>query len=314
MSQTNAAQAEDSCAHRVFAALWKKYTDLVIDARSIEQSLRSKGDVWNEDHVAFRTFPGEHTGMHILQSVFEALGYRRKDDYFFEDKQLKAFWLEPPLTHGRKCSEVAPKIFVSELILDKFPTEFQEIVKSAARQVKASPVKRIQALASKVKNGDRQSEDELVAECIAFLSSGAGWHRPCFNDYELLRKSSEYAAWTLVFGNNINHFTVSVQLMASFKDIHSLNAHIVNDLKIPMNSTGGITKGTPELRLEQSSTLAVQLPVLFQEGIKTLPYAFVEFAYRYPLEGNRHDANWNSYYQGFVINNADKIFESTNLR
>jgi Domain of unknown function (DUF1338) len=81
-----------------------------------------------------------------------------------------------------------------------------------------------------------------------------------------------------------------------------------------MNTTGGITKGTPELRLEQSSSLAVQLPVRFQNGSRTLPYAFVEFAYRWPLEGKKPDGMWHSYYQGFVVNNADKIFESTNVR
>jgi hypothetical protein len=102
--------------------------------------------------------------------------------------------------------------------------------------------------------------------------------------------------------------------MNSFEDIHGLNQHIGKELKIAMNTSGGLTKGTPELRLEQSSTLAAQIPVLFQDGLKTLPYAFVEFAFRYPIENKKDDGMWDSYYQGFVTNNADKIFESTNMR
>ena len=304
----------ESCAQKVFAKLWANYTNLVADARTIEQSLRKKGDIWNEDHVAFRALPGDHTGMHVLQAVFEALGYRRRDDYHFDEKQLAAFWLEPPGTKGKKCSETAPKVFVSELLLPKFAKDFQDIVRNATAQVRCNPVKKIQKLSADAVKGDLKAADLLVDECVAFLSGGAPWARPTIADYERLRKDSEYAAWTMVFGFNINHFTVSVQLMKTFKDIHGLNEHITKDLKILMNTTGGLTKGTPDLKLEQSSTLAVQLPILLQDGLMTMPYAFVEFAYRYPESNCQSDGMWDSYYQGFVTNNADKIFESTNSR
>jgi hypothetical protein len=304
----------ETCARKVFERLWNNYTSLVVDARSIETALRAKGDTWNEDHVAFRTFPGEYTGRHVLVEIFKALGYKERDNYHFEDKQLDAIWLEPPGTSGKKCDQVAPKVFVSELILKKFSPDFQRIITTATAQVKATPVGKIKELSQKASAGDQKAADELVEECVSYLSGGAPWARPSFEDYEILRKDSEYAAWTLLFGFNINHFTVSVQLMKTFSDIHGLNKFIQTDLKIPMNTTGGLTKGTPELRLEQSSSLAVQLPVRFQNGARIVPYAFVEFAYRWPLEGKKSDGMWHSYYQGFVVNNADKIFESTNVR
>lgn len=304
----------ETAAHSVFDRLWKNYTDLVVDARVIEQSLLSKGDVWNEDHVAFRTFPGPNTGMHVLRKIFESLGYQKRDDYYFEDKKLKAFWMEPPNTKGNTCAAVAPKIFVSELCLEDFSKPFQDVVTAAVAQVQQSPADRITILSERAKNGDELAVAQLTEDCVAFLSGGAPWSRPLLSNYELLRKESEYAAWTLVYGFNINHFTVSVQLMKSFRDIHALNHHVRTELKIPMNEIGGVTKGSPELRLEQSSTLAVQLPVLMQDGIRRLPYAFVEFAYRYPQAGKMADGMWESYYQGFVTQNADKIFESTNLR
>jgi hypothetical protein len=302
------------CAHEVLKRLWSHYTGLVVDARTIEQSLRKRGDVWSEDHVAFRTLPGEHTGKHILERVFTALGYRVRDHYVFKDKHLNAFWMEPPCTEGKTCDAVAPKVFISELELSSFTPTFQKVVREATSQVKANPVGPIEELAARVKAGDSSAEDPLVALCFQVLSQGAPWARPAWLDYETLRKESEYAAWTLVFGFNINHFTVSVQLMKTFKSIHELNRHIEEELTIPMNQVGGLTKGTPELRLEQSSTLAVEVQGLFQDGLHTLPYAFVEFAYRYPLEGKLASGQWHDYYQGFVVNNADKIFESTNLR
>ena len=82
-----------------------------------------------------------------------------------------------------------------------------------------------------------------------------------------------------------------------------------------MNDAGGsVIKGSPEVFLEQSATLAEDVVVCFQDGFQKIPYAFVEFAYRYPLAGKQKDGLWESYYQGFVTDNADKIFESTNTQ
>src|SRR5690349_5814723 len=113
------------CRKEVFKKLWDHYYTLVPIAPKLVKTFQDRGDEWLEDHVAYRTLPGEHTGSHILQGVFEALGYERKDDYHFEEKQLKAFWLSPVDTEGH-TREVAPKIFVSELMPARFSPEFQE--------------------------------------------------------------------------------------------------------------------------------------------------------------------------------------------
>ncbi len=295
----------------VFAKLWTHYFSLVPFAHKLIDDFRRRGDEWIEDHVAYRTLPGEFTGAHILQGVFEALGYQRMDDYKFEEKQLAAFWMCPPdiSAHSREAS---PKIFISELIPNKFPAEFQEIIKRYTDQVKVSPLTSILALKEKVRTGDPQAKLQFEAECLGLLSTLPAWNRPTLKDYEILRKHSEYAAWTALFGNQINHFTVSVHLMKTFANIHPLVDFLDKDLKIAMNkSGGGIVKGTPDLLLEQISTMAVDVTYNFQDGQAKVPYGFVEFAYRYPLAGKQHDGKWSSYYQGFVTSNADKIFEST---
>ncbi len=292
----------------IFENLWNHYRERVTSAKIIEQALKKRGDLWVEDHVAFRTLPGVHTGAHVLQEMFELIGYVRKDDYFFEDKQLDAFWMEPPHNEKDLCKDVAPKIFISELILEKFPIDFQKIVKKHVEQVTSDPLRAL-------KNWNNSSDEKnFILEFCNYLTAGPAWSRPVFTDYEVLRAKSEYAAWTLVFGSCVNHFTVSVQLMKTFAKLADLNTFIIRDLQIPINESGGIIKGTEQVGLEQSSTLASTIPIAFQDGIKNLPYAFIEFAYRYAEKGKSSDGLWNSYYQGFVVGNADKIFESTNVR
>ncbi len=296
----------------VFNRLWQHYNNLVPFGPKIMAAFAKRNDAWIEDHVAYRTLPGAHTGGHILEGLFKALGYVRKDDYFFEEKQLKAFWLCPPDVQAHTL-DASPKIFISELIPDKFSSEFRGIVARLTQSVGASPLARIEGLSAKAKAGHKDAALALVKECVAFLTTLPPWPRPSFKEYELLKKESEYASWTMLYGHQINHFTVSAHLMNSFANIKNLADFLEDVLGIPMNHVGGVVKGTPELKLEQISTMAVDYDYEFQEGVEKVPYGFVEFAYRHVLPGKKHDGAWQSYYQGFVTSNADKIFESTKL-
>jgi hypothetical protein len=109
-----------SARQEIFSRLWAHYRGLVPQVPRIEDALRAKGEVWSEDHVAFRTFPGAGCGAHVLQGIFEALGYERQESLHFEDKKLDAFWLKPPVPSGAHSAEVSPKVFVSELLPASF--------------------------------------------------------------------------------------------------------------------------------------------------------------------------------------------------
>ena len=170
-----------ACRRKVFHNLWHHYFGLVPYAPLMLEAFQKRNDEWIEDHVAFRTLPGEHTGSHILQGVFEALGYVRKDDYHFEAKQLKAFWLCPPDIHGH-TREASPKIFISELIPSRFSSEFQEIVRRLTSQVTASPLPRLRALRAKLANGDSAAASRLTRECVSLLSNYPSWSRPSLHD------------------------------------------------------------------------------------------------------------------------------------
>jgi hypothetical protein len=302
------ARNQSEALKEVFSHLWRFYRGLVPEVGIIEDSLRAHGEVWSEDHVAFRTFPGPFCGAAVLQSLFELLGYQRKDAFIFEEKKLNAFWMQPPQTADTHSTLVAPKIFISEWEPQTFPSEVQEIVAKHTSQVCESPVRLAKQYA------EQNRWQDLVLLLVGYLTLGTPWAPPTSAEYELLRKHSEYAAWTLAFGPQANHFTVGVHLMKNQKNFAAFNEHIQNHLKITMNTSGGLIKGGMSFRLEQSSTLAAPRLVAFQDGARIIPYAFVEFAFRYPLEGKADDGFWESYYQGFVASNADKIFESTDVR
>ncbi len=81
----------------------------------------------------------------------------------------------------------------------------------------------------------------------------------------------------------------------------------LKDAGFALNTSGGEIKGSPEVLLEQSSTLADDAKVQFSDGEFAVPSCFYEFALRY-LQPN------GEIYTGFVAASADKIFESTNAR
>ena len=98
--------------------------------------------------------------------------------------------------------------------------------------------------------------------------------------------------------------------MKQLNNLHDVNA-FVESLGLRLNEDNGKIKGSPDVLLEQSSTAAD--PILFEfsdDQSHHVPYAFIEFARRYPVNKSAH--HWQDFFQGFVEGNADRIFTSTN--
>jgi hypothetical protein len=96
---------------------------------------------------------------------------------------------------------------------------------------------------------------------------------------------------------------VFINNFKKYSDIFKLN-DFLKASGFKLNASGGEVKGTKEVFLEQSSTLANNIDVQFSDGTLNIPACYYEFAKRYPLENGK-------LYQGFVATSADKIFEST---
>lgn len=121
--------------------------------------------------------------------------------------------------------------------------------------------------------------------------------------YQVLAQESKYAAWVAAFGFRPNHFTVSVNALRNFADLRQVNALLEANGHV-VNSSGGKIKGSAAVYLEQSSTMAEEISVEFEDGRLRIPGCYYEFPKRYKL------ANGNIYH-GFVTASANRIFAST---
>jgi hypothetical protein len=118
---------------------------------------------------------------------------------------------------------------------------------------------------------------------------------------------SEYAAWFATIGLRPNHFTISVNHLRYHPEVEDV-LRVVESLDYPINAAGGRVKGSPEVLLEQASTLADRMPVILADGqTREVPTCYYEFAKRYHGPDGR-------LFQGFVAGSADRIFESTDSK
>lgn len=257
----------------LFNSLWQDYINRLCPSAQKVHDLLQEDEALINDHIALRTFEGSKVGIDVLAKPFLAVGYQPAGDYVFESKKLIAKHFEHP-------DPKYPKVFISELEIHKCSAELQRIVGKLLDQV-----------------------DTSTLETSDFLCSGRLWELN-YADYVTLAAESEYASWLAAHGYGANHFTVSVNQLDQFEEVKQVNQHL-REASFTINEFGGEVKGSPEVLLEQSSTMADKVPVHFVETTETIPGGFYEFAKRYPM-------NNGELYSGFVAASADKIFESTN--
>lgn len=253
--------------------MWVDYCELNPAAKRIFDIFTSEGETVLNDHIALRTFNHPRLGLESLARHFKKYGYVEKGEYTFVEKKLFAKHYEHP--NGEM-----PKIFISELELEKVSPFVRDTVNKLVEQL----------------------PDSLI-ESETFPMCGRPW-KMTHALYAELAKESEYASWVAAYGFRPNHFTVNINGLKKYNDILVLN-EFVKSKGYVLNKAGGEVKGTVEDHLEQSSTMASEIPVKFDDGTFNIPGCYYEFAKRYPMADGR-------LYTGFVAKSADKIFESTN--
>lgn len=256
----------------LFDKMWMDYVQINPLAQKIADIFTAEGEKIQNDHIALRTFNHPRVKIDVMAKPFLDSGYVYKGDYHFPEKKLYA-------KHFEHKDSSLPKIFISELKLE----EFSPALRSTVDQ-----------LIAQIPEGKEREFD--------FSSAGRPW-KVTTKIYNDLLKESDYAAWVCAFGYRPNHFTVLINVLKSFSDIYVLNAYL-KGIGIKLNGSGGEVKGSKEVYLEQSSTLANNIEVSFDDAKLTIPACYYEFAKRYPAADGL-------LYQGFVATSADKIFEST---
>lgn len=261
----------------IFSNLWDQYVALNPDVQKIHDLFVDQGHKVVNDHVALRTFNHPKVNCNRLAQTFLKHGYAIASDYEFAAKKLDAIHLE------HKGDPSLPKVFISELKLECFSEKLRAVILPIIDRI-----------------------DSGLIESESFLYSGRTWSPLLISEYESLLLESEYAAWVATFGYMANHFTVKINdLGKSLATIGQVNDFIEGH-GYQINANGGKVKGSPEVFLEQSATLANRRSVQFSDGTKVLPTCFYEFAYRYDQEDGKQ-------FSGFIADNADKIFTSTNV-
>ena len=257
-----------------FENLWQDYLRKTPSAAKVHQVLGGGAEIIN-DHVAFRTFNIAPVRLEKLAELFENMGYFANGDYHFAAKKLRA-------KHYEHMNKDLPKIFISELMVEELSEDAQQIIADLVASI-----------------------DPREVEKDEFLFSGPHW-QVTKAQYDRLLEESEYAAWTSAFGFCANHFTVSINRLEGYDSLEGVNQKL-KDEGFVLNTSGGEIKGSPEVFLEQSSTMADRIPVKFADVTAEIPSCFYEFAKRYDMPDGE-------LYTGFVAASADKIFESTNAK
>jgi hypothetical protein len=263
-------------AQKIFDQLWLDYTSRNPEVKRVYDLFRSEGEDVVNDHIAFRTFNDPRVDIEVFSKPFIEAGYEYKGEYEFKQKHLYARHYE------FKTFRQAPRVFISQLILEDFSPFLQSTIKNMIDQI---------------------PEQQLKPENLIF--SGTAWETPSYEVYQKLRQESEYAAWVYVHGYRANHFTVSINHLKKYSTIQKVN-QFLKENGFLLNDSDGEIKGSPAELLEQSSTKSGIVDVAFKEGMHQVPSCYYEFAQRYPdKDGNL--------YLGFIAKSADKIFESTDF-
>lgn len=245
-------------------------------AAQLRQVFLERGEQVINDHVALRTLNLKPIDLATLEPHILAMGYQPLAPYEFPEKKLRAWGYVPP-------DEALPRIFLSELDCSALSKQVQAILYHLCTQVEAARVQEINV-----------------------FWAGRLWAPISWTDYQTLLNESEYAAWVAALGLRPNHFTISVNHLQQTPTLENV-LEVVEAQGLQLNQSGGRIKGSPTVLLEQASTLADRMPVMFAGGeVHEIPTCYYEFARRYPdVDGKL--------YQGFVAASADRIFESTNV-
>jgi hypothetical protein len=246
------------------------------------------------------------TGIASVARIFEPLGYWAAGCYRFADKHLSAI-------HFQHSNSLLPKIFISEL-------QTWELSRSARETIEAAIADHRPPLST-----------ENLARLWSFDESSAGsrhdlrtallrefnelpWSPPERSDVMKLNAESQYAAWVLVHGYNVNHFTCSVNShgVDSLNDIEK-TIQALRQAGVPMKAE---IEGERGSKLRQSATEAVVIDVPVRESGRpsTMPwtYAYLELAER----GEVIDAETgrSARFEGFLGPQATQLFEMTRAK
>ncbi len=300
--------ARENLAIDIFDRLWKRYRSRVEHVAAYERLVADAGAVFFNDHIAFRTFACQRpqTGIVSISRVFEALGYVPAGCYHFPDKHLAAI-------HFQHANPQFPKLFISELRVWELSDDAQEtICRSLTEHRPPAPVSMLRELhqCDELQDAQRAELAQRVSEEIHELP----WPIPQQADVERLNKESQYAAWVLVHGYNVNHFTslINSHGVAALNDIEKT----IDALKLAGVPMKAEIEGDRGSKLRQSATAAavIDVPVRVGKEETTMPWTYAYFELAERGEVTDPETGKQVRFEGFLGPQATNLFEMTKVQ
>lgn len=296
--------ARERFALDLLDALWQIYRERVPPVKVYERLIASAGGIFVNDHLAFRTIAAQapSTGIVSISRVFEALGYNPAGCYQFPDKHLSSI-------HFQHANRAFPKLFISELRAWELDRPARRIIERTLVSHRA-PVrdKTLTALA-RIEKVSARDGAKLLKRLVRFFTR-LPWDPPRAKDIEVINKTSQFAAWALVHGYAVNHFTALINSHANtpYSDIE----RTADALRAAGVGMKGEIEGAPGSKLRQTATEAAMTEVRVRGGKMPWTYAYFELAERGvvtdPLTG------LTARFEGFLGPQATQLFEMTRVK
>jgi hypothetical protein len=290
-------------AQLLWQKLWENYRLRVSYARSYEEMIQEAGGTVINDHIAFRSLhlrvEGRNLGIAYLESVVKALGYEMAGEYIFSDQKLHARHYQHPEQEELNL----PKLFISELIVELLPKPIAQMIEKTVWSGKFF----------EPWNLENWVETEKVDQLQKIFTRP--WSAPLKSVVEAVHEVSQYGAWVLLHGHEVNHFTgyINRQHAPQYPDIER-TAHALAQRGIPMKA---VIEGNLGSGLRQTATQAVtEMVSVYEDASGALiqipwPYAYYEIAERNEVEVA---PGQKALFEGFLGPQASNLFEMTRKR
>ena len=290
--------------------LWVRYLKRVSYADKYVKLVTQKGGRIVNDHIALRTL-NTHTGeqpegIRAIKHILNCLEYNPAAKYKFPKKKLNAIHFEHP-------DESFPKIFVSQLEVDQLPYWAQELILNTVKDtpylLSDSAIELLMLLKEET-SLTAEAAGLLVKELVQYFQRP--WGIPFKKDILKLNDVSQYAAWVLLHGNSVNHFTafINFQEVEEWPDLET-TCKGLKEAGIPMKDSIEGKKGSI---LQQSATQAVkeEVEVRGEDGIEKInwTYAYYELVQRDFVEENGRF----KLFSGFLGEQTAHLFDMTKTR
>jgi len=303
----NSKNASERFVLNLFDRLWEKYRSRVSYVNNYETLIQEVGASFFNDHIALRTFCSQNplAGISSISRIFEALGYRAADCYNFEDKHLNAIYFQHP-------QPTFPKVFISELRTWELKPSSKHIIHGALKTHRTNLPESFLADLHHLETKSESSRESLLDEAVEFFHE-LPWHLPEKSDLLELNLDSQYAAWVLVHGYNVNHFTslINSHKVPALDDIEKTSMALLNS-GVPMKKEIEGARGS-KLRQTATEAVVIDVPVLENGKLTSIPwtYAYFELAQRDAFKDLGSGKLLR--YEGFLGPQATNLFDMTKI-